>query len=84
MDWLGVMSITKLLLDRDGGPLDVGILREIDNPKKEPSVFQKTIDDVQRLVQHLYQRTAFHVQQMLRSRCHVRRPSMADTRHVQL
>lgn len=62
VDWLDVMSITKLLLDREGGPLDVGILREFDHPDKEPPVLQKTIDDVQRLVQHLCQRTAFHIQ----------------------
>jgi hypothetical protein len=61
VDWLDAMSITKILLDRDGGPLDVGILRQFDNPEKEPPVFQKTIDDVQRLVRHLYSRTAFLV-----------------------
>lgn len=59
VDWLDVMSITKTLLDRKGGPFDGGILREFGHPHVEPPVFQKTIDDVQRLVQHLHQRTAF-------------------------
>jgi hypothetical protein len=56
------MSITKLLLDRDGGPLDVGILQQFDNPENQPPVSQRIIDDVQRLVQDLYQRTVFIVQ----------------------
>lgn len=62
-DWNDVVSITNLLYNDNGGPLDVQILRQFDHTQREPPVMPQTIENLRRLSVRFHRREPFAGQQ---------------------